>query len=428
MSYGWDDDDDDDDPRDAVEALLHGAAAAQSEAAIAARDAEPDEQSIIDPPAPATETDPFALEQRQALADVKAALGTAAGAHRAPMFAPASSLFGVEFPPTPWLVTGLMTREGVAQNSGEPKTGKSWAALEIAVAITTGTKAFGEFFAERGAVAYFFAEDDARSVRNRIRALMVGRGLPPVAPDGLFVCPRGKFLDIVKEEDLAWVVASARRLGPLDLLVLDPLRDISSAAENDSDEMRGVMRNLRLLGELLGCVVLFVHHAIKAGVDNKTRSPGQRSRGSSAIHGATDSGFYLTALEGDGQQHFELGATSEIKGAKSAGYFGITLDIADDDNREAVRAVWSVDREKTKGKARPKGPARPTAETDDAKMLAFVRNLASRGEVLNRRTLRDHDEVPIAEKRAREALARLTEDDGPLMLGAGGKVIPRGRP
>ena len=232
----------------------------------------------------------------KALVDIREKLDSATSGTSEPLFYDAMQLFSREYPKTPWLVHGLLTRGGNAVIGGEPKTAKTWLAIEIAIAVATGTKACGEFFSERGTAAYFFAEDLDKQVRNRIRALLAGSGRD-VLPNGrLFVRPRGAFLDVLKDPDLAWVVASCRQLGRLDLLVLDPLRDIHSGEEDTSDSMRDVMRRLRVLGELLGCTVVVTHHNSKATADTSKRRAGQRGRGSSAIHASTDSGIYLGSL------------------------------------------------------------------------------------------------------------------------------------
>ncbi|HEX7941567.1 MAG TPA: hypothetical protein VF488_07160, partial [Gemmatimonadaceae bacterium] len=101
--------------------------------------------------------------------------------------------------------------------------------------------------------------------------------------------------------------------------------------------MSAVLRKLRLLGELLGCTVVVVHHTAKISETSAKRRPGQQLRGSSAIHGAVDSGIYLSDLNGDGSKTFRNVVDSEIKGARSAGRFELSLAIEDDANGEAVR-------------------------------------------------------------------------------------------
>jgi 5S rRNA maturation endonuclease (ribonuclease M5) len=359
------------------------------------------------------------------LDDIQRLLGVKGDANRKPLFEDAANLFTCGYPDAAWLVQGLITRMGTAIMGAAPKAGKTWAALEIAIAITTGTPAFGEFKTSPGRVSYFFAEDLKRQVRNRVRATLAGRGLThSTIGDRLHVCPRGQFLDITKNDDLAWLIASARKLGKLDLLVLDPLRDISSAAEDKSDEMGPVMKRLRLVGELLGCTVLVVHHKGKPSENTAKRSGGQQLRGSGAIHGSTDSGIYIDIVGGDGVQQFDLEIESQVKGAKSAGKFKTSLSVTDDDGGEAVRADWRHSRAAPGGNQTAKG-AKDAA--DDDVVFEFVRTLAMRGEHHGRTALKEHDGAPIGQKRLVASLDRLLEAKR-LRLMEGKVMLPESAP
>lgn len=347
---------------------------------------------------PKTESDSWTEALRVALTDVQNALGSSVSTQRTPLFVDAHDLFTREYPATPWLITGLMTRGGIAQFGAEPKSGKTWFALECSIGIATGSRVCGEFFAQRGTVAYFFAEDLDRQVRNRTRALLASRGLLPEAIRGrLHVCPRGTTLDVTRNEDLAWIVASCRKLGPLDLLVLDPLRDIHSGKENESDDMSDVMRRMKTLGTILGCTVAFAHHAGKPSKDQSDRRAGQRARGSGAIHGSTDSGIYFGLRGGDGRRTFELGVDVEIKGAGGAGRFNVCLEVLDDDHGEARQATWVMSAEHATPSGASVGRPSVTNEdrADDDAVFAFVRDLESRGETLPQRKLRDHADRPL---------------------------------
>jgi len=116
-------------------------------------------------------------ELAQAFADVRAARGTSnSGAVRPPMFqdCDAVDLLKREFAQPPWLDDGLITRGGITTIGGEPKTAKTWFGTGLAIAVANGTPVGGEFHAVIGTVAYFYAEDQAVQVRNRIRALLAG--------------------------------------------------------------------------------------------------------------------------------------------------------------------------------------------------------------------------------------------------------------
>lgn len=357
--------------------------------------------------------DPWRKEFAQALADVRQALGRASNGDRKPLFVDVSDVFEREYPPTQWQVQGLISRGGIAMLGAEPKSCKTWLAVEIAIAVATGTPVCGEFSVERGVVAYFFAEDLAVQVRNRVRALSIGRGIAPASTFGhLHVCPRGEFIDVTRDEDVALIIASCRRIGKVDMVVLDPLRDISSAAEDKSDEMSPVMRRLRLIGELLGCTVTVSHHAGKPTADSAKRRPGQRMRGSSAIYGSTDSGIYFGLRGGDNVSCFELDVDVEIKGARSAGHLTLTLDVEDDRYGSASKATWSM----TRSARTLKATKHVKTDADDTAALVFVKSLTKQSEFLSRRQLRDHDSNPISERRMSAALDRLIEGKRLLLI------------
>ena len=343
------------------------------------------------------------ISRDKALEEIQSALGSSVEVVRVPLFEAAGSLFTREYPQTPWLVDGLITRGGIATLGAEPKSGKTWLAVEIAVAVASGQPVCGKYSARKGRVAYFFAEDLAVQVRNRIRALAAGHGIAVDKLGDLFVCPRGKFLDVTKDEDLAWVVASCRELGKIDLLVLDPLRDIHSAAEDKSDEMSPVMRRLRLVAELLGCTVAVAHHKSKSTSDNDKRRGGQQMRGSGAVHGSTDSGIYFGLSGGDGVRVFEIGVEVEIKGARSAGIVVLALTVTDDMQGQAIRADWKViDNDPIAAAA-----AQAMSDTaDDDKTYQHILMLFRRGTVKSKTELRET--IPgVPDKRAREAIDRL---------------------
>lgn len=332
-------------------------------------------QAMIDTIATSAEQDDDAWPKilAQAWADIQAyrgASGDGGGKVSSPAFSSAQDLFTEDFPATSWLVQGLVTEESVGVTSAEPKNCKTWAELEIALAVATGTLAFGEFeVPRRGHTALFLAEDHRRSVRNRLRALAAARGMDPVqAVERVHVACR-KHLDITKDEDLVWIVASCRTIPGLLLVEIDPLRDVHSADENDSGGMSDVMGRLRLIRDVVGCSVRFVHHSAKSGEGNRGRRSGQKMRGSSAVHGAIDCGFYMDNLDTDEQSYWTSDVRVEIKAARGAGKFSLGLVIEDDEHGEAIRAAWNVERD-TPERRREREEAQ--RKEDEAAVLAAV--------------------------------------------------------
>lgn len=289
----------------------------------------------------------------QAVADLTAiGFGTKGTPVAFAKFESTVGLFDEVFPDTPWQVRGLITERSLCVIGGEPKTTKTWAALEIAMAIATGTPAFGEFQAMKAPahVALFMAEDSRRSVRNRLRALATSRGLEPKVACARMHAAYMQAIDLRNINHVAGLVVSVREIpGPVGMIVLDPLRDCHGAEENSATEMATVAQAMRALRTVTGASVVFIHHMGKATADSKNRRAGQSMRGSTALHGAVDCGLYLRDLKTDKQTVWTNKAEVEIKGARGAGDFSLTWHVKDI-NDEAVAGHWTFDRDEQEAK------------------------------------------------------------------------------
>ena len=295
---------------------------------------------------------------KQARIDIDKAMGLAQISRDPIDFVDAEDLIAADYGPTPWIVDGIATENAVMVVAGEPKTAKTWAAFEIAVALATDTPAFGEFKVhnrDHRGVFCFCCEDDSRGVKNRLRSLVAGRG-PVTAGWGRRL--KVKTLGALKLNDLdhvATYVATVRESGMVPIAVMfDPLRDLHTANEDNSSEMAAIMGALRAIRTVLGCTVLFVHHSKKAAGDGRQVRGGQAMRGSSAIHGAVDCGMYMTLQEGENTREkttMNSGVEGEMKAAKSLGLFSLSLEIFDNAQGEAIRSQWTFSRGSAEGKA-----------------------------------------------------------------------------
>jgi hypothetical protein len=318
-----------------------------------------------------------------ARADIERAMGRRTVDDGPVDFVDATTLLATDYGPTPWLVSGLITQGAVTVIGGEPKTAKTWAAFEIAIAVATDTPVWGEFPVRdvdgRGAWL-FMCEDGPRSIQNRLKALHMGRG-PSLAGWGSRM--HVKALGAMHLDDVnavARYVATVRRGIKPALVVFDPLRDLHSKNEDSSSEMQTIYAMLRAIRTVLGCAVVFVHHAGKSTADGAKRRGGQKLRGSSALHGAVDAGLYLTEPtrhvdETKRKTTMAARVESEVKAAASAGDFGLALEVFDDVNREAVRAQWVV----TRGEAVDPRQQAADERADAAVLLAVTRHDARRG-------------------------------------------------
>lgn len=85
-------------------------------------------------------------------------------------FRPISHLMSQTFEPPRWAIEDLLP-EGLTIVAGAPKSGKSWLALDIALAVSRGDKVMGEYQADKGEVGYLALEDNERRLQSRLRMI-----------------------------------------------------------------------------------------------------------------------------------------------------------------------------------------------------------------------------------------------------------------
>lgn len=302
-------------------------------------------------------------ELARAASEVAAALGTVAARASEPLGESYEALAARDEPGVEWLVDGLVKRGGVAVLGGRSKIGKSWILTSLALAVATGRPALGSIpVAAPRRVFYLYAEDPSSDVRSHAAAILAGMGASQADVGGRWtVQPQGRHLDLTRDADVALVVASVRWAGGADLVVLEPLRDLHTAKESDSDEMAPVMRRLHLVGQLLGgATVLVAHHEGKPG-DSRGRKGGERLRGSGAIYASASAMISVTPVA-QTPSTIETLVEVETRGARSRADFGLVLTIEDDSRGQSTRAAWQVGRPREPGE----GAAPATKHPGDA--------------------------------------------------------------
>lgn len=187
-----------------------------------------------------------------------------------------------------WLVESLWAERAVGILGGEPKCGKSLLALDIAVAVASGTPCLRRFAVEkRGRVLLYAAEDSLPVVRERLDGIAATAGTTLAALD-LFVITAAT-LRLDTQTDRRLLEQTVRQARPR-LLVLDPFVRLHAIDENAAGEVAPLLGYLRRLERTYETAVLLVHHVRKGAA--KLR-PGQALRGSSELHAWGDSNLYL---------------------------------------------------------------------------------------------------------------------------------------
>jgi hypothetical protein len=188
-----------------------------------------------------------------------------------------------------WLVDELFTSASVGLLGGPPKAFKTWVAAELALAVATGTKAFGRFAApDPGPVLFFGAEDPPPDLRTRFDGIARARRLDLAkVPLLLLDIAQLRLDDAAHFDRLHRTVA----LHKPRLLVLDPfVRLVAGLDENSARDVSAVLGALRTLQRELNVTVLLVHHMRKSPAAH----PAQQLRGSGDFSAWLDSGLYLT--------------------------------------------------------------------------------------------------------------------------------------
>jgi hypothetical protein len=205
-----------------------------------------------------------------------------------------------------WLVTGLWLEQAVGIIGAEPKCCKSFLALDLAVAVASGTPCLRHFpVPAAGRVLLYAAEDALHIVRQRLEGICTAAQLALQALDVQVITAPTVRLDL--PGDRTKLEHTVEQLKPR-LLVLDPFVRLHRIDENASGEVAPLLAYLRELQRRHHLAVLLVHHAKKGGARIRA---GQALRGSSEFHAWGDSNLYLHRF-GD-----ELTLTVEHRAAPS---------------------------------------------------------------------------------------------------------------
>lgn len=266
-----------------------------------------------------------------------------------------------------WLVHTLWGRQAVGIIGGEPKCGKSFLALDIAVSVASGVPCLRRFDTDQpGPVVLFAAEDAGHIVRTRLEGIARSAGADFTTLDIAVIDVPVLRLDL--EGDRQRLHETIERIRPR-LLVLDPLVRLHRVDENAVADIAPILAFLRTLQRRFDTAVVLVHHARKSAA---TR-PGQALRGSSELHAWGDSNLYLRRRDN------QIIMTVEHRAAP--GLNDIEIELADDGKGPALRL-----RRQGPDKA---GPEPQTAEQRIVEVLAQAQQPLSQAQIRKRAAARN---------------------------------------
>ena len=213
-----------------------------------------------------------------------------------------------------WLIDQLWAEQAAGVIGGEPKSNKSYLALDMAVAVAAGAPCLGRFAVRSpGRVVLYAAEDAATTVRERLEGISRAAGCELERLDIQVITVPSLRLDL--PADRQKLTATIAHLRPR-LLILDPFVRLHRCRENESAEVAPLLAYLREIQRQFAVAVSVVHHARK-GAD-RARA-GQALRGSSEFHAWGDSNLYLR------RRNDRLMLTIEHRAAATIGDLGVAL-------------------------------------------------------------------------------------------------------
>jgi RecA-family ATPase len=182
----------------------------------------------------------------------------------------------------PWLVDGLFPREGVGIIAGQPKIGKSWLTLDLAITVSQGGLWLGKFPVEAGHVLYVDEESTRDMLGFRYRKMLNAKGLDDaniqfLSKEGFNFSTQNKIDELRGILDL---------LHPK-LVIFDSLNRVHNAEENSASEMGAIFRKVTALSKEYGCFILFTDHLPHGA---------ERFRGTSDKAAFVDAGFLATKI------------------------------------------------------------------------------------------------------------------------------------
>lgn len=179
-------------------------------------------------------------------------------------------------PPPPWIIKNVLPRAELAAIYGESGSGKSFLAIDMALAIARGYD-WNNLKTRKGRVAYIVAEGAGGFV-NRIKAYEAYNSTQ-VCPDSFFLLKAAP--NFLQKDEAVSVCQGLVNKGKIDVVFVDTFAQVTPGGnENAGEDVGKALAHCKAIHRRTGALVVLVHHA------GKDLSRGLR--GWSGLKGALD--------------------------------------------------------------------------------------------------------------------------------------------
>jgi hypothetical protein len=199
----------------------------------------------------------------------------------------AAELLAAEFPEPRWAVPGIIP-VGLSVLAGRPKVGKSWLALQVAMAKGNGGYVLGQHI-EPGKVLYLALEDSPRRLQERIRK----QGITATA--GVTFATSWRRFSDGGLDDLRREITD----NGYSLVIVDTLgRALGRVRHDDYGDMTAAVGELQELALVHDVAILAIDHHRKSAADQQYLDPIDEIQGSTAKSGSVDAAIGLFKEQG----------------------------------------------------------------------------------------------------------------------------------
>ncbi|MEJ8546608.1 AAA family ATPase [Brevibacillus borstelensis] len=169
-------------------------------------------------------------------------------------------------PLAPPLIEGVLRQGHKMLMAGPSKAGKSFALIELSIAIAEGTKWFG-WQCRQGKVLYVNLEVDSASALDRFKNVYNALGLQPRNIDKIDIWNlRGKSVPMDK---LAPKLIRRAAKKNYIAVIIDPIYKVLTGDENSADQMAHFTNQFDKIATELGASVIYCHHHSKGAQGGK---------------------------------------------------------------------------------------------------------------------------------------------------------------
>lgn len=198
----------------------------------------------------------------------------------------ADALDRIDFPPVRYVVPGVIA-QGLTILGGAPKRGKSWACLDMALAVAAGGVALGSIDVEQGDVLYLALEDNQRRLQGRMRQLMGPEASMPPRLQLATECPS------LDKGGAAAIEAWCQEAPNPRLIIVDVLSKVRPERREKDGLYDGdykAIEPLKRIADQFEIAVIVVHHTSKRG---DAADPFDTLSGTTGLSGAADTVLIL---------------------------------------------------------------------------------------------------------------------------------------